>query len=113
MAIHIEHACSASWDFRGRTAAKTFGASATLPTNLPELRRRDTKGLYRRAGLADDAPGKLTCLSGVNDPFEAPSEPDLYFNTGDSSIAQCTARLCEYVLDQTVFLKRRRVRHGQ
>ena len=80
---------------------------------LDELRRRDTKGLYRRAGLAHDAPGKLTCLSGVNDPFEPPSEPDLYFNTGDSSIAQCTARMGEYVLDQTVFLKPRRALHGQ
>ena len=80
---------------------------------LDELRRRDTKGLYRRAGLPDDAPDKLTCLTGVNDPFEPPSEPDLYFNTRDSSVAECAARICEYVLGQTDFAKRRRARHGQ
>lgn len=80
---------------------------------LDELRRRDTKGLYRRASLPDDAPDKLTCLTGVNDPFEPPSEPDLYLNTRDSGIVECTARVCEYVLGQTAFVQRRRVRHGQ
>lgn len=80
---------------------------------LDELRRRDTKGLYRRASLPDDAPDKLTCLTGVNDPFEPPSEPDLYFNTRDCGIDECTARICEYVLSQTAFVQRRRARHGQ
>jgi len=80
---------------------------------LDELRRRDTKGLYRRASLPDDAPDKLTCLTGVNDPFEPPSEPDLYFNTGDSGIDECTARICEYVMSQTVFVPCRRARNGQ
>lgn len=75
---------------------------------LDELQRRDTKGLYLRAGLPDDAPQKLHGLSGVNDPFEAPTEPDLYFNTGDSSIADCTARICDYVLSQTAVAMRRR-----
>lgn len=79
---------------------------------LDELRRRDTKGLYRRASLPDDAPDKLNCLTGVNDPFEPPAEPDLYFNTRDSSIADCTARLCDYVLRQTAFAERRKARHG-
>jgi adenylylsulfate kinase len=79
---------------------------------LDELQRRDTKGLYRRASLPDDAPDKLNCLTGVNDPFEPPFEPDLYFNTGDSSIADCTARICEYVLNQTALAERRKVRHG-
>lgn len=80
---------------------------------LDELRRRDTKGLYRRASLPDDAPDKLRYLTGVDDPFEPPSEPDLYFNTHDSGIDECTARICEYVLSQTAFVQRRRARHGQ
>ena len=80
---------------------------------LDELRRRDTKGLYRRASLPDDAPDKLKYLTGVDDPFEPPSEPDLYFNTRDSGIDECTARICEYVLSQTAFVQRRRARHGQ
>lgn len=75
---------------------------------LAELQRRDTKGLYRRAALPDDAPDKLPCLSGVNDPFERPAEPDLYLNTRDSSIDDCTARICAYVLRQTAVARRRR-----
>ncbi len=80
---------------------------------LDELRRRDTKGLYRRASLPDDAPDKLRCLTGVNDPFEPPCEPDLYFNTRDSGIAECTARISDYVMGRTALAERRRARHGQ
>lgn len=79
-----------------------------IDCTLDELKRRDTKGLYRRAGLPDDAPEKLNCLTGVNDPFEPPAEPDLYFNTSTSSIADCTARICDYVVAQTAFAQRRR-----
>jgi adenylylsulfate kinase len=79
-----------------------------IDCSLDELKRRDTKGLYQRADLPDDSPDKLHCLSGVNDPFESPEEPDLYFNTRDSSVAECTARICDYVLRQTAVAKRRR-----
>lgn len=79
---------------------------------LEELQRRDTKGLYRRASLPDDAPDKLRCLTGVNDPFEAPAEPDLYFNTQHTSIDHCTARICDYVKRQTEVAKQRRARRG-
>jgi adenylylsulfate kinase len=79
-----------------------------IDCSLEELKRRDTKGLYQRADLPDDSPHKLHCLSGVNDPFEPPLEPDLYFNTRDSGVAECTARICDYVLSQTTVAKRRR-----
>ncbi|SEO18617.1 adenylylsulfate kinase [Duganella sp. CF517] len=84
-----------------------------IDCSLDELRRRDTKGLYRRASLPDDAPDKLTCLTGVNDPFEPPSEPDLHLDTRDSGIEECTARICEYVRGQTAFVRSRRAGHGQ
>lgn len=83
-----------------------------IDCSLDELKRRDTKGLYQRAALPDDDANKLHCLSGVNDPFEPPAEPDLYFNTRDSDIAACTARICDYVLAHTVVAKRRRARVG-
>lgn len=79
---------------------------------LDELKRRDTKGLYRRASLPDDAPDKLHGLTGVSDPFEAPSEPDLYFNTQHHNIDDCTTRICDYVLSQMAVAKRRRARLG-
>ncbi|TYQ21556.1 UNVERIFIED_ORG: adenylylsulfate kinase [Zoogloea ramigera] len=79
-----------------------------IDCDLDELQRRDTKGLYRRASLPDDAADKLQCLSGVNDPFERPSEPDLYLHTRETSIADCTARICDYVLCQTAVARRRK-----
>lgn len=79
-----------------------------IDCTLDELKRRDTKGLYRRAGLPDDAPDKLACLSGVNDPFEPPLDPDLYCDTSTSTIAECTARICDYVVRHTAFAQRRR-----
>jgi adenylylsulfate kinase len=79
-----------------------------IDCTLDELKRRDTKGLYQRADLPDDSPHKIHCLSGVNDPFEPPAEPDLHFNTRDSAVAECTARICDYILSQTAVAVRRR-----
>lgn len=53
----------------------------------PEVcRQRDPKGLYRRT-----AEGSISRLSGVDDPFEEPLNPDLAVDTSGSSVAECTA----------------------
>lgn len=75
---------------------------------LDELRRRDTKGLYARAALPDYDSDRLTNLTGVNDPFEAPAAPDLYFNTEIKSIAECTEQICTYLLRERGALHRKR-----
>lgn len=67
---------------------------------LDELKRRDTKGLYARAALPDAAPAKLVNLSGVNDTFEPPLAPDLYFNTLRQTVDDCTGQLFAHVLRQ-------------
>lgn len=64
---------------------------------LGELRRRDTKGLYRRADLPDGHPDKLHCLTGVNDPFEAPAAPDLYLDTARHDVDSCAAQIVALV----------------
>lgn len=69
-----------------------------IECGLDELRRRDTKGLYGLAALPEGSPEKLTCLSGVNDPFQPPAAPDLHFDTQHSGIDDCCGRLCDYVL---------------
>ncbi|HEV7814228.1 MAG TPA: adenylyl-sulfate kinase [Janthinobacterium sp.] len=86
---------------------------AHIDCPLDELKRRDTKGLYLRAALPDDAPGKLHCLSGVNDPFEAPVSPDLYFNTRHSGIDECTRLICSYLIGRVSPAQRNRAWHGQ
>jgi adenylylsulfate kinase len=82
-----------------------------LVTNYPEVKivhidcplehllKRDTKGLYAKATLPDDAPDKINNLTGVNDPFEIPVSPDLYINTYKNTIRQCTARIKAFIFN--------------
>jgi adenylylsulfate kinase len=50
------------------------------------LRQRDPKGLYRRT-----AEGSISRLSGVDDPFEEPLNPDLVIDTSTAPVATCVA----------------------
>jgi adenylylsulfate kinase len=62
---------------------------------------RDTKGLYKRAMLPQDHPDRIHNLTGVNDPFERPQNPDVYINTGfesiESGVKKITAFITAYV----------------
>ncbi|QEM06406.1 adenylyl-sulfate kinase [Mucilaginibacter sp. P25] len=63
------------------------------------LLQRDTKGLYKRALLPEGHPDKVTNLSGVNDPFQIPSSPDLYINTHITRQTEATEMLAGFILD--------------
>jgi sulfate adenylyltransferase/3'-phosphoadenosine 5'-phosphosulfate synthase len=52
------------------------------------LTERDPKGLYKRA-LA----GELKNFTGVDDPYEAPEEPEVLLHTDRSSPAECVAQI--------------------
>lgn len=54
---------------------------------------RDVKGLYakQRAGL-------LSGLTGVDDPYERPEQPDLVITTVGSSIDECAAPILEMAI---------------
>ncbi|WP_442589514.1 adenylyl-sulfate kinase [Pedobacter sp. AW31-3R] len=67
---------------------------------LAQLKIRDTKGLYARAALPHGNPDKLLNLSGVNDPFEIPQFPDVYVNTGCSSLNDCSREIFTYIINQ-------------
>lgn len=47
-----------------------------VATTLHECRRRDVKGLYAKA-----AAGELTGMTGIDDPYEPPRQPDLTIDT--------------------------------
>ncbi|TWF92168.1 adenylylsulfate kinase [Streptomyces brevispora] len=49
---------------------------------------RDVKGLYAR-----QAAGEITGLTGVDDPYEIPADPELRIRTRGRSVAECTAEL--------------------
>ena len=55
-----------------------------VATSLDTCRARDVKGLYARARA-----GRLTGLTGVDDPYEAPSAPDLRLVTEQRGTDEC------------------------
>lgn len=56
-------------------------------------RKRDVKGLYGPTGTH----GKVT---GVDDPFEEPLNPDLVLNTATESIERCTERILAHLAER-------------
>ncbi|MGZ3750622.1 MAG: adenylyl-sulfate kinase [Mucilaginibacter sp.] len=62
------------------------------------LIKRDTKGLYKKALLPAGHPDKISNLTGINDPFEAPASPDLYINTSALDIGESTRAIYSFVM---------------
>jgi adenylylsulfate kinase len=61
------------------------------------LKKRDTKGLYKKALLPDGAPGKIYNLTGVNDHFDVPENPDLHLDTSNCNVHQSTQALFNFI----------------
>jgi adenylylsulfate kinase len=59
-----------------------------VDTSVAECARRDVKGLYAR-----QAAGQLRGLTGVDDPYEAPSAPEVRVRTEGRTVADCVAEL--------------------
>jgi len=72
-----------------------------IKCNLDELKKRDTKGLYYRAMLEDGHPNKVYNLTGVSDPFEPPSKPDLVIDTGEESLKRSVDKLYSFILSNS------------
>ena len=78
-----------------RDTARQRHADAGLPfievhldTSLEECRRRDPKGLY-----AASAAGEFTGLTGVDDPYEAPVDPDLRLDAAVGTPAELAGQV--------------------
>jgi adenylylsulfate kinase len=83
---------------RREVAEQSFNVKTIyIKCNLRELVRRDTKGIYAKALLPDSDPHKITNLSGVNDPFEIPDNPDLLIETDKESITESTQKLIRFI----------------
>jgi adenylylsulfate kinase len=67
--------------------------------DLETLVKRDTKQLYRKAMLPDTHPDKINNLTGINDPYEIPENPDLIINSNAETEEQSAAKLFNFILD--------------
>lgn len=83
-----------------REVALTYPKVKTVfvDCNIAELIKRDTKKLYKKAMLPDDHPEKIFNLTGINDPFEPPDNPDLIIHTDTESIEVSSAKLLQFIL---------------
>jgi adenylylsulfate kinase len=76
--------------------------SVWLDCPIEELIKRDTKGLYYRALLPVNDPDKIHDLSGINDTFEIPNNPDLIINTREKSIIEAKNTLLSFIYEKIV-----------
>jgi len=72
-----------------------------VATSLEECERRDPKGLYAKARR-----GEITNFTGIDDPYEAPANPELVIDTSALTIEEAAAM----VLDRLRGIQRKR--HG-
>ena len=79
-----------------RQAARSeVGARFTevwLKCPIEVCRQRDPKGIYRRTQEGD-----VKRMTGVDDPFEEPLNPDLVVDTSTTSIAESTSRILAHL----------------
>jgi bifunctional enzyme CysN/CysC len=61
-----------------------------VATPLEECERRDPKGLYAKARA-----GELSGMTGIDDPYEAPSAPELVLTPVDGDPAEQAQRVLD------------------
>ena len=83
-----------------RNELKTRYGAKTIWIDCPldELIKRDTKGLYKRALLAEGHPDKINNLTGVNDVYEIPENADLKICSNLETIQQSTQNLFDFIM---------------
>jgi adenylylsulfate kinase len=63
-----------------------------VDTPIEVCEKRDPKGLYKKAREALAA-GKGMGFTGVDDPYEAPTSPELVIPAGEKPVAECVAQV--------------------
>jgi bifunctional enzyme CysN/CysC len=88
----------------GRERARQIHAAAKLPfvevfvdTPIEICEQRDPKGLYAKARA-----GEITGFTGIDDPYEAPSAPELVLRPDDGDAAAQAARVMKLLTERGV-----------
>tara|TARA_Y100000310_G_C20637742_1_gene792113 strand:+ start:948 stop:1679 length:732 start_codon:yes stop_codon:yes gene_type:complete len=69
-----------------------------IKCDLKELRRRDPKGLYYRAFLPEGDPSRIDNFTGVTDPYEIPSSPDLIIDSEMEELSTSIQKLEKFIM---------------
>ena len=85
-------------------ARKMFGEGhfieVFVDTPLEICEQRDKKGFYAQARA-----GKIKNFTGIDDPYEAPVEPELHLKTVDCSPEENAQRIIDYLIKERFLLK--------
>ncbi len=63
-----------------------------MNTPIEICEQRDPKGLYKKARA-----GEIKGFTGIDDPYEAPDNPELIVPAGQQSVADCVAQVYNYL----------------
>ena len=63
-----------------------------VKTSLEECEKRDVKGLYQKARL-----GQINNFTGISDPYETPSAPQIVVDTEGQSVERSVAQLMDEI----------------
>ena len=63
-----------------------------ISASLPECERRDVKGLYKRARA-----GEIKNFTGIDDPYEAPDNPDILVNTERETVDESVSKVLNHI----------------
>lgn len=67
-----------------------------VSTPLEECEKRDPKGLYKKART-----GEITNFTGIDDPYEAPQNPEIEIDTTNISVDDAINRILAYITKQS------------
>lgn len=63
-----------------------------VSTPLEECEKRDVKGLYAKARK-----GEIKCFTGIDDPYEAPLNPEIAIDTSNVSVDEACTRILNHI----------------
>jgi len=82
--------------------------TAHIDCSITTLAVRDTKGLYQKAFLPVNHPSHISNLTGVNDVFDIPVNPDIYINTDNTTIHNGVNKILLYIQQQVTGITQQR-----
>jgi adenylylsulfate kinase len=73
--------------------------------SLAEAEKRDPKGLYKKARA-----GEIKNFTGIDDPYEAPTHPEIYLKTDEMTLEQEVQIILDHLEENNFILKQPRTR---
>ena len=79
-------------EMRYMASARGRFVEVYVSTPLAVCEQRDPKGLYARARA-----GKLMHMTGIDDPYEVPQQPEIELDTSKLPVSECVNRIAAYL----------------